>query len=1757
MLTTEYSARWLPMGTLASDDPAFRRVEIVQSGVFWGAADFADPVTTRNNFEDWFLPWNWQEIAQWQCYQVDGNGAVTRFPAGDVTSVPQNLTAWENAAGDLRKHYLEAIKHYAMDLAENGTPVALRAREICRPLDGLKHEETVDDTSPAPAHTGWLRSYLAQKAQSMHPTNVKLQMAWVSSALDPAVFTAECEYVWLPVSPAGGNWEGEPTVEPALTAQRHVRGQFAASAAATGTTLTALAGPTPLAAAPQTGGGPLLNPEKIIRYESDTEGAISFSPLRLRGPSMVVSDTQEWLTGLSRRAAGAMDLPVFLLGWLKTLIFKDSPLLAAAENGVDDVKLELSGFLNLCREYLIAASRDVIGFGRIPGPDRRYLAEDVWLRATAAERWFVAAQNDFVDSANVSPEEKSRSLKELRAALLAWEDEQENTLPQLWNDAVAQICGAELANPLERWPALGDATTVRARSVEEFVAAAEAYVNFVREPGKARKLILAQWQWLKTEWLGLDEKWVLESLAVITDPALDQAEGLLERFWKQLFAEQSAPEESARQIKIANNLLEAILQDTAGAWDSRFGAQDVLYPAIATDPFAAEPSADLAFLARAKFDDYITARFGIAEAFPDPNADLEPPNMDTVAAVLFPSRHLVYPAPQAIRVAVDQPSFGNQEENESGDLNDDLAGALLFVREEGTAQWRSLNLVEAYIVANGTRPDDPLEGVFLTPSPVGEQDGARVAYRRFDNEYPSIVATPENSDAPEPIEEEEDPETLAADQNRIVLELPRTHFAPCVHYGHDYRVAGAVMTNGGVLPAALRDQPNDAANLTIPRVTGWAGLEAAFAETNYECLRRVPVGPIRFATPELDDLKRELFPIPRPARPAVPVAEADRRQDESNRGIRPLACELPEWASDDPTQVKEGAEAKRRPKQNLLLIFPGTKPPQIDDGIFGTCKFRLLKPTTGFWNWFAWMDDWAACDEATRVEEWENELTQRQSGNERQTGRGPLDDPALENEVYCEIQQLFPTVSATSSLLIAYGSEVQSRPGRSGPIAVTVSIDPTLGVAVGVTPEPGTLSVQIPEGVVIRITFYSLVRRSHFVQDDATAAPPKFHEFMMDEDFIKGAKPANNSASQNCIAVTPVELWIEAAKNWQTAGLQNSLENALWQGLRIVTPHEYELVSTQVASVEVLPNDGRRKVIVAEIGNALHFRIFDADRTIALDLPEANLPLTDAERATEVTQLRAELQHWTANPIPEEEAAIIRHVTMMTAWKRDRKLQAWIDRSVSRVDLAQLGRLDVWHQVWRWDGREVPADLLAQMLEEAPEGRDWPESKSLEWDGVAFPIRPDYAHRSSPASLAVWREKGESPQDVFADNLADDLRSMYYRLSVRGFSRYEAVMGETAVLAYGIAQEAPKAIVKQPWRRAVVKATRTTKLAKPSVRFALPLTRDVFDSEVGAQTAASVMLVLDDVWFAENGLADQLEVGIRILTDPNEGGLRWVNAGFDPTLTAAPMHNTTKVDSAEKPLEVYQLEESVLGPYGLTYDFGAKIPKLRGSCYILRVPVADLTEIPNSSDRLPWFMCEIITRRVLRPEAADLPHGVKADDLAGEWSARTWVQFVPNTELLWPAAWRSACSGAAPKNITVDDDAGELRCNIPALTRFDDSFEERHERWLVLAEQITDIKGHPAERYRATFVDEGVAGEPRFVLRDGEEKDMATPDDAEQLRHGYLRLLLVRRRPNVGALQTGKIWQSLFATEEEHREEVMDDALRVMPIVTGRVPVLF
>lgn len=1535
MLTAEIIAHWLPSMLLAGDGDG-RRLEFLHGGVFWDGDE-----APLEPFDTLFFPWRWPAVEAWQCYSVK-DATITRQRKGDVAVAPQAVKPKDS----LRRHYEAEIR----DRVVPGGQV--EQAEVCLKHAALPGSMTYDEGSDEKPTTGWLRGYIAQKAQTMQPQNIAQKLAWLTAPVSAADLkelhalqaTGE-ELFWVPVFATAIQWKQEATVDWDGQAVRALYG-----AAADGAALRVLARGEQVTLAPRNADA------AIMRVHADPD----HEPLRLG--AMLVSDTHPWLPGLAGRAATAMDLPRWLVGWLQRVELPAPPWTADEQAAVRE-------FLHRCKAYVVCAGHDVIGYGRHPGPDGRCLAEAMW--RLAKDVW--ATPGD------------------LYAILGALERTDEAGFLVDWTGIVETVAvGLGLANPLAGWE-VPEAQDIGPETVAGFIRRAAAYLEFVSDPERARRLIRAQWSPHFGAALKVDARLFEQALTEVADPVRAQAEGLLVlrkhgangSRWEYILGPTEG-DEATRQQSIADALREVILVD---AYQRRF-VDSELNPRLTNDPFAAPNLPDR--FAMAKFIDHVRTEFASV-------------TMD----VLFPSRTAVYPAAPPLRVAVDQPAHGNVEGGDAGgDLNDDLAGVLLFCRAEGQ-DWRSLSLVR---VAGSAC--DPPEERWLLPSAVGEQDGVRVAYRRFDNENPSIVWSPEEHVAPATAEEESAGATDANGTAKPALELgiPNPHKAPNLHYGTTYEIAGAVMTNAGVLAPCLRVDASDSRYLAIPRTTQWQGLEKGLGCVRVPYRRRVPVGTVRFAVKGRTG--GPLFPIPGPKPEAAPLSPEAQADSIRRRAIRPIACELPEWVSAPPeASVGDGGKTEN---QTLLLLFPQAP--------LARKRFQIHKPTTGFWNWFAWHGDWTAVDAVARIEEWKREVSQRHAAPGESAGE-PVDDPAVADLLYYELEQLFPRKSTLSSGVLEYAD---GKRFRSGPVDVDVDTG-AHGSKPVVTASKGQLKFTVPQGMVVRLTLWSLVDRAEF------AATGRFHGAVAQ---LGGAAKVHEGKPY--IPVTPVELWIEVARAW-TPELREDLARRVWNALRVTA------------------GTGR--------------------------------------------SLRAAVAH---------------------------------DRDEA---LAQLGRIEVRQQVWRWDGREVDQELLAAML--ADPDRDEPGSPSLRWDGAAFATRPDYSHRSSPAALGVVRDLS-SDQEVLVADLSDDPRSSYHRIAVQGFSRYEAVFDGPGILGLGVTQADPKR--ESPWRRALVKASRSERLPKPAVRFILPLTRDVLDAEADEQTAASVMLVLDDVWYAEAGLAEQMEVSVRVLKVPKQD-LAYVNAGFDPTLTATALQTTRSA-------EPMSLSASLLGPYGLTHDHAAKVPKLRGSCFILRVPTKALAQElpPDSSGRLPWFMCEITARRKMSGSA--LTDGLSAESLASEWSARTWVQFAPNVDMLLPSVWREGC-GRPAATVELVAEQSQLVCKLPAIPRFDPTFEERHERWLVLSERITDIQGHPGERYLATFVDTatGTDAPPRFVLMDGEAS-------AGNGRNGYLRLVLVRRRKQGPALTRDRIWQSLFGAEGAD-EVVRDDALRGAPLVTGRVSITF
>jgi hypothetical protein len=341
----------------------------------------------------------------------------------------------------------------------------------------------------------------------------------------------------------------------------------------------------------------------------------------------------------------------------------------------------------------------------------------------------------------------------------------------------------------------------------------------------------------------------------------------------------------------------------------------------------------------------------------------------------------------------------------------------------------------------------------------------------------------------------------------------------------------------------------------------------------------------------------------------------------------------------------------------------------------------------------------------------------------------------------------------------------------------------------------------------------------------------------------------------------------------------------------------------------------------------------------------------------------------------------------------------------------------------------------------------------------------------------------------------------------------------------------------------------------------IPLTRSIEECGEGAAVgAASLLLVLEDRWFAEAGLAEQLEVGIDLLPSAEQD--LYLNAGPDPILTgealkpipqsSSGLRYTIERPEGQNPVLVFR----PLGPVGLTFDFAAQTPLLRGSTFVISLP--DLTGvIPSAStndssvtNKLgPWAMMQIAVRRSLRPHFCQ--PGINTAELMSQWTAKEWVQVVPSTDALIPAVWRRQVAHSRYINLSLKDNllllGDQSRTALPAIAN-----EDLMQRYYILTELVNDIGGQPVERYLGTYrLTDTTQGGAKLVK---DHEQMAVPT-LQSGRMGYLRIMLVRKL-NHG--DESSVWVGLFGESANGKtadfKSIQNDPTLAMPLISERVP---
>jgi CRISPR/Cas system CSM-associated protein Csm2 small subunit len=498
-------------------------------------------------------------------------------------------------------------------------------------------------------------------------------------------------------------------------------------------------------------------------------------------------------------------------------------------------------------------------------------------------------------------------------------------------------------------------------------------------------------------------------------------------------------------------------------------------------------------------------------------------------------------------------------------------------------------------------------------------------------------------------------------------------------------------------------------------------------------------------------------------------------------------------------------------------------------------------------------------------------------------------------------------------------------------------------------------------------------------------------------------------------------------------------------------------------------------------------------------------------------------------------------------------------------------RTKISHQVWHWNGR-----LASDLLDENNSNRgdiadfidhinpnDGKTNFAMKWEAWEFSDRPEFSALETLANLRGTRaneRKVHERQTVFTDNRPVDHKALYYRFSAEIFGRYE--------LLGGVYEGSLKAAISvdsvlNPWKRFLKKCTKpaNSELPKPVIRFAIPLTASIDEcAKLDEISCSSVMIVINDRWFSELGLAEKFEIGVELLPHQTKSGdvEYYLNAGLEPilsgkSLSAIDLVNNREIviehpdetlseGKRENPVAVFTPE----GPAGLTFDFATATPKLIGSTFILKA---------NNIDKLmgAWSMVQIAVRRSINKHFWT---GLKKDALKSEWTAKQWVQFLPDTTAMIPREWKKIHSdyGFIPFEVIGKDLKAKQDFTMPVLKTDvvkgedgEDVFETKTERYLVLSERIQNAGGQPTETYRATF---RLNDDKLFKFNDAFDSNI----DLQKIKEGFGRLIIVRVTQKAGP-ENMSLWKMLFGENIDNTigfEEVQKDPTAALPLITKR-----
>ena len=450
---------------------------------------------------------------------------------------------------------------------------------------------------------------------------------------------------------------------------------------------------------------------------------------------------------------------------------------------------------------------------------------------------------------------------------------------------------------------------------------------------------------------------------------------------------------------------------------------------------------------------------------------------------------------------------------------------------------------------------------------------------------------------------------------------------------------------------------------------------------------------------------------------------------------------------------------------------------------------------------------------------------------------------------------------------------------------------------------------------------------------------------------------------------------------------------------------------------------------------------------------------------------------------------------------------------------AFVSRAITRHQIWRWHGKHIRSFNSGE-----------PENLHI-WDRSGFHHRPDedqdYVQRELRISLTganLADDKAQSTIMLEQDH-AEDPRCLYYRAAVELRSRYETVL--KTEFARVVSHDPSPVARNWNWVRGVLKARPLTRMPKPSVRFVLPLIN--YEPERGTPERAA-LIVFHDQWFAQAGLAEELDWEIEQLADntvESADSRFYFNAGFDPTLYPDALKPVSQVGK-----EVQQAI-SIKGPFGHSFESGSPSPKFVNTSFIMTL--GNLEGYPQPEH----FLCRIRFRRKLNSNlviGAQRPsdeNGGSNGNVAGavsqfdsEWGSWEWVSFTSNAleaNLCWKM---DRCSPIGLK-IKIKDKSyrTESTFTVPNSTPGESADQLLY--LLIVTRIDRDVNGQPVEIYQGTF---SLSADSNQIVPHQEEVYAATPEYRG-------RLVELRGRPGIHLRPEDDPWELVYGSKNEMKPE--------------------